>query len=53
MDTWHLHAVQLPEGDAVVDAWLGSDGWSDRPLENAEDLPGRFALPGWSMRTAT
>jgi imidazolonepropionase-like amidohydrolase len=46
VNTWHLRAVQLPEGDAVVDAWLRSEGWSDRPLEIAEDLPGRFALPG-------
>ena len=29
-----------------MDAWLGSEGWSDQPLEDAEDLPGRFALPG-------
>jgi imidazolonepropionase-like amidohydrolase len=46
MNGWHLRAVRLPDGDAVEDAWLGSAGWSDRPVPDADDLPGGFALPG-------
>jgi imidazolonepropionase-like amidohydrolase len=44
--SWHVRAVRLPEGDAVEDAWLSSDGWSDRAVADADELPGRFALPG-------
>jgi len=43
---WHLRAIRLPEGDAEEDAWLSSEGWSDRPIPDADDLPGAFALPG-------
>ncbi len=46
MAGWRVHAVMLPDGDAADDCWLTSDGWSDRPIPDAEDLPGRFALPG-------
>jgi imidazolonepropionase-like amidohydrolase len=46
MSGWHLRAVRLPDGDAEEDAWLGSEGWSDRPVPDADDLPGGFALPG-------
>jgi imidazolonepropionase-like amidohydrolase len=43
---WHVRAIRLPEGDAPEDAWLSSDGWSDHTAVDADDLPGRFALPG-------
>ncbi|MGH2681191.1 MAG: hypothetical protein ACRDG8_12045 [Actinomycetota bacterium] len=46
MTAWHLRAVRLPEGDVVEDLWLTGDGWSDRPIPDAERLPGAFALPG-------
>jgi imidazolonepropionase-like amidohydrolase len=46
VSSWHVRAVRLPEGDAVEDAWLSSDGWSDRAVAHADDLPGHFALPG-------
>ena len=44
--TWHLRGVLLPDGEAVEDACVSIDGWSDRPDADAEDLPGQFALPG-------
>ena len=46
MGAWHIHAVRLPDGDAVEDAWLSPEGWSDRPIPDADDLPGGFSLPG-------
>ena len=46
MTSWHVRAVRLPEGGAIEDAWLGAGGWSERPESDAEDLPGRFSLPG-------
>lgn len=41
-----MHAVMLPEGNAAEDRWLTSNGWSERPTPEADDLPGGFALPG-------
>ena len=46
MNTWQIRAVRLPDGDAVEDSWLTASGWSDQPVEGAEELPGRFALAG-------
>jgi imidazolonepropionase-like amidohydrolase len=46
MSGWHIRAVRLPDGDAAEDIWLTSGGWSDRTAPDAQDLPGRFALPG-------
>ncbi len=46
MSGWHIRAVRLPDGDAVEDAWLSPDGWSDRPIPDADDLRGSFSLPG-------
>jgi imidazolonepropionase-like amidohydrolase len=46
MSGWHIRAVRLPDGDGVEDAWLSSEGWSDRPFRDADDLPGGFALAG-------
>ena len=31
---------------AVEDSWLTEDGWRDQPVRGAQELPGRFALPG-------
>jgi imidazolonepropionase-like amidohydrolase len=47
MTGWHVRAIRLPDGDAVEDAWLSAAGWGDRPDGEAEDLPGRFSLPGF------
>jgi imidazolonepropionase-like amidohydrolase len=43
---WHVRAVLLPDGDAAEDSWLTAAGWRDQPSPDAQDLPGRFALPG-------
>jgi imidazolonepropionase-like amidohydrolase len=47
MTTWHVRAIRLPEGGTLEDSWLTRDGWSEEPVADAEDLPGRFALPGF------
>jgi imidazolonepropionase-like amidohydrolase len=47
MTNWHVRAVKLPEGQAIEDSWLTGEGWSDRPVPDADELPGRFALPGF------
>lgn len=39
--------MQLPDGEAVAESWLTAEGWSDQPVPDAEELPGRFALPGF------
>lgn len=44
--TWCLKAVELPDGDAVVDRWIGPSGWSTTPLADAQPLPGGWALMG-------
>lgn len=46
-DAWHLRAVRLPDGDRAEDLWLSSDGWKDHPIPSAQELPGRFVLPGF------
>ncbi len=46
MTAWHVRAVRLPEGDAPEDSWLTRSGWQSEPVRGAEDLPGRFSLPG-------
>jgi imidazolonepropionase-like amidohydrolase len=46
MTGWHVRAVLLPDGDVVEERWLTAGGWSQVPVPGAEDLPGRFALPG-------
>lgn len=46
MTAWHLRAVRLPDGDAAEDLWFTADGWQDRPIRDAQELPGRFVLPG-------
>ena len=47
MTAWHVRAVRLPDGETVDASWLTAEGWSDRPVPDAEELPGRFALPGF------
>ena len=44
---WHVRAVRLPDGQTVEDSWLTVGGWSDQSGPGAEELPGRFALPGF------
>jgi imidazolonepropionase-like amidohydrolase len=43
---WHVRAVRLPDGETAEDAWLTDGGWLDEPIDDAENLPGRFALTG-------
>lgn len=43
MTTWHLHAVQLPDGEAVEDSWLTADGWQNQPVRDAVGFLGRDA----------
>ena len=46
MTAWRVRATLLPDGD-LVDAGISEQGqWTWRPAPGAEDLPGRFALPG-------
>lgn len=47
MSAWHLKAVLLPDGVEVEDLWLSPRGWRDAVADEAEKLPGRFALPGF------
>ena len=43
---WRVRAALLPDGD-LVDAGITEQGqWTSRPAAGAEDLPGRFILPG-------
>ena len=44
---WHLNAVRLPDGSNREHSWISSEGWHAEPVTGAEDLPGRFALPGF------
>ena len=46
MTAWHVRAVGLPDGVVFQDSWLTAEGWQDQPVPDAQDLPGRFALPG-------
>jgi len=42
---WRLPPTVLPEGDRL-DLWVGDDRITTTPIDGAEALPGRFALPG-------
>jgi len=44
---WHLKAVLLPDGVEAEDLWLSPRGWRDAVVDEAETIPGRFALPGF------
>jgi imidazolonepropionase-like amidohydrolase len=44
---WAVHGVDLPNGDEPLSWWIdGSGAVHDRPVADAELLPGRFVLPG-------
>jgi imidazolonepropionase-like amidohydrolase len=44
---WHVHASRLPAGGEASDLWVDAAGrLSSGPVAGAEDLPGRFVLPG-------
>ena len=46
MTAWRVRASLLPDGD-LVDAGITERGqWTWRPAAGAEELPGRFVLPG-------
>ncbi len=47
MTAWAVHGVELPLGDEPVSWWIdGSGAVHDRPVADADPLPGRFVLPG-------
>jgi hypothetical protein len=46
MSGWHIGAVRLPTEMRSRMPGLSPDGWSDRPIPDADDLPGSFSLPG-------
>jgi imidazolonepropionase-like amidohydrolase len=47
MDAWAVHGVELPFGDEPRSWWIDADGRiQDQPIPAAEQLPGRFVLPG-------
>ena len=43
---WHVRATLLPDGDTKADRWLVDGRLVDAPVDGAEELPGRWALPG-------
>jgi imidazolonepropionase-like amidohydrolase len=44
---WAVDGVELPFGSGARQWWIGANGEArDRPLPDAELLPGRFVLPG-------
>lgn len=44
---WHVRAVRLPDGDRAEDLWCSASEWQDHPIREAQQLPGRFVLPGF------
>ena len=45
--SWFVHAVPLPDGDRPVDLWVDRGGCLVRgPVAGAEQLPGRYVVPG-------
>jgi imidazolonepropionase-like amidohydrolase len=45
--SWHVHAVQLPDGDRPVDLWVDNAGrLVSEAVADSEPLPGRFVAPG-------
>lgn len=44
---WHLQAIRLPDGDRIEELWFSGHGWQDHPIQEAQDLPGRYVLPGF------
>lgn len=45
MTTFRLPPTVLPDGDAR-DVWVANGTFTSRPVDGAEPLPGRYALPG-------
>jgi imidazolonepropionase-like amidohydrolase len=44
---WAVHGVELPNGDEPMAWWIdGLGAVHDRPIADADLLPGRFVLPG-------
>src|SRR5215469_8394872 len=47
MNAWAVHGVELPFGDEPVSWWVDGSGMvHDRPVADADLLPGGFVLPG-------
>ncbi|MBJ7609185.1 MAG: amidohydrolase family protein [Candidatus Dormibacteraeota bacterium] len=46
MTAWRVRAVLLPDGSEVEERWVSAGGWSEVPVGDAQDLPGRLALGG-------
>src|SRR5262249_60074211 len=47
MKAWAVHGLELPFGDEPVSWWIdGSGAVHDRPVADAELLPGGYVLPG-------
>jgi imidazolonepropionase-like amidohydrolase len=45
--SWAVRAVQLPDGDRLVDLWVDAGGCLvTEPVPDAERLPGRYVVPG-------
>ena len=45
--SWFVHAVPLPDGDRPVDLWVDRGGClAAEPVAGAEQLPGRYVVPG-------
>src|SRR6516164_1376550 len=45
--SWAVRAVQLPDGDRLVDLWVDAAGCLvAEPVPGAERLPGRYVVPG-------
>jgi imidazolonepropionase-like amidohydrolase len=45
--SWHVRAVQLPDGDRTGDLWVDHAGrLASEPVPDSEPLPGRFVIPG-------
>jgi len=47
MQAWHLRSVVLPDGLEPEESWFSASGWTRQRVTDAEELPGRFALPGF------
>ena len=46
MTAWRVQGVLLPDGEVVEAAVTASGDWATGPAADAEQLPGRFVLPG-------
>ena len=50
MRAWRVDGVELPHGDVAQTWWVDDRGRSERPLPEAEPLPGRFVA--WGLADA-